>query len=112
MLALASQHLRFCRKEDHLFLCIRIVHQFFSVTAASAVVAKFFAEILAPEQASHLLEKVSCQTQANIKELTLLKHRDEMLAPTQLTYEQRPHVSSSLSSILFVLWGTLYFLYI
>lgn len=61
------------RKEEHLFLCISIVHQFFSVTAASAAVAKLSAKILAPEQAFHLLDAVSCQTQANIKELSPYK---------------------------------------
>lgn len=30
----------FFRKEEHLFLCISIVHQFFSVTAASAAVCQ------------------------------------------------------------------------
>lgn len=72
------------RKEEHLLLCISIVHQFFSVTAASAAVAKLSAKILAPEQAFHLLDVVSCQTQANIKELTLMKHHGEGLASTQL----------------------------
>lgn len=71
-------------KEEHLLLCISIVHQFFSVAAASAAVAKLSAKILAPEQAFHLLDAVSCQTQANRKELTLIKHHGEVQAPPQL----------------------------
>lgn len=78
------------RKEEHLFLCISIVHQFFSVTAARAAVAKLSAKILAPEQAFHLLDAVSCQTQANIKEVGPIEHCGEGLAPTQLVEEQHP----------------------